>query len=179
MIFMEKIVADGNAYRDLDLSDPKRQEEAARVWGEGRESLEKLLLYCMQNQVKTIACCSGHEHEPEHKNGYIAFDMTDKRTQEVIMKLLYLQANNKQKIETTFSRQNDRIGTESEHQDLISIFTAESKLVDETFFRLKEELQEILKGKSVEENPKVEKLKKIAEVDVKRKFYNTGGDDKR
>ena len=172
---MEKIVADGKAYRDFDLSDSKRQEEAARVWGEGRESLEKLLLYCMQNQMKTIACCSGHEHQ----TGYIAFDMTDKRTQEVIMKLLYLQANNKQKIETTFSRQNDRIGTESEHQDLISIFTAESKLVDETFFRLKEELQEILKGKSVEENPKVEKLKKIAEVDVKRKFYNTGGDDKR
>jgi len=37
--------------------------KAAKEFSEGDKELEKLLLYCFSNRIKTVACCKGHKEK--------------------------------------------------------------------------------------------------------------------
>ena len=63
---------------------PEMFEEAAKDFSEGNEGLRKLLMYCFENNIKTIGCCSGHNGET---TPYIAFELSDQNMQ-AILKIL-------------------------------------------------------------------------------------------
>lgn len=66
----QEIVNDGKPYYG-DI--PKDEiEKYASVFGEGSKELTDLLRYCFQNDIKTLACCKGHEDRKEC-DPYIVF----------------------------------------------------------------------------------------------------------
>ena len=63
---------------------PEIFEKAANDFSEGNEALKKLLTFCFENDIKTSACCSGHNGK---KKPYIQFVLNDKNIK-AIMKIL-------------------------------------------------------------------------------------------
>ena len=64
--------------------------KAAKEFSEGDKELEKLLLYCFSNRIKTVACCKGHK---ENKSlPYIAFSYNE-NNKEFIYNLMSLFNN--------------------------------------------------------------------------------------
>lgn len=54
---------------------PKKDaKQAAEIWGEGSELLTYLLEVCIQNGIKTNACCRGHIRSEKIKTPYISFE---------------------------------------------------------------------------------------------------------
>ena len=56
-------------------------EIAAKEWAEGSESLEELLLYCLNNNITTQACCKGHKDEDQ---AFIQFELSSKNITAII-----------------------------------------------------------------------------------------------
>lgn len=44
--------------KQMNINDYKI---ATKEWAEGSKALEELLLYCLQNNIVTQACCAGHK----------------------------------------------------------------------------------------------------------------------
>lgn len=143
----EKIKNDGGSYKNLKLETLDKQIEASKVWSEGRKSLEELLLYCIQNGIKTVACCAGHYHEGAKDTGYggyIGFDFGDKNTREVIYKLISMEISQKQNTTTVIHR----IKNNDESIDLKEVYIQNERGEDDDIFsRLLQEIQEILQEK--------------------------------
>lgn len=68
---------------------PELYEKAAKDFSEGNENLEKLLLNCFKNNIKTLASCAGHKDEPNKRdtNPYMLFEFCDQNI-ETIEKIL-------------------------------------------------------------------------------------------
>lgn len=56
-------------------------ELAAKEWAEGSKSLEKLLLYCLKNNIVTQACCIGHKTEDK---AFLQFELSEKNMSAII-----------------------------------------------------------------------------------------------
>jgi len=64
----------------------KNKKELAKQFSEGCLELEKLLLYCWDNEILTRGCCAGHRTKRYNLidkttiggHGYISFDLNDK-----------------------------------------------------------------------------------------------------
>ena len=52
---------------DTRIPPKEKAREVAEIWGEGFEPLINLLEVCIENDVRTMGCCSGH---PEQQFGY-------------------------------------------------------------------------------------------------------------
>ena len=57
---------------DARIPSKKNAREVATIWGEDYEPLIELLELCMENRIRTLACCSGHEEDKE-RGAYISF----------------------------------------------------------------------------------------------------------
>ena len=55
------------------MPSKKYAREVATIWGEDYEPLIELLELCIENKIRTLACCSGHDDEDKENNPYIAF----------------------------------------------------------------------------------------------------------
>ena len=75
----------------VEYIPPELYEQAARDFSEGNENLRKLLMYCFKNNIKTKACCSGHngKYDP-----YILFDINDNNLNQILKILKYLKLDN-------------------------------------------------------------------------------------
>lgn len=87
-IFNELEFSKGVSYEKIPAD---KIEYAADLWSEGYEPLRNLLIKCMNNDIQTYACCSGHDidilncdklHKP-----YIMFSLEDSNTIEYIKKI--------------------------------------------------------------------------------------------
>lgn len=87
-IFNELEFSKGVSYEKIPAD---KIEYAADLWSEGYEPLRNLLINCMNNDIQTYACCSGHDidilncdklHVP-----YIMFSLEDSNTIEYIKKI--------------------------------------------------------------------------------------------
>jgi len=87
-IFNELEFSKGVSYEKIPAD---KIEYAADLWSEGYEPLRNLLINCMNNDIQTYACCSGHDidilncdklHKP-----YIMFSLEDSNTIEYIKKI--------------------------------------------------------------------------------------------
>lgn len=63
---------------------------AAKEFSEGNKDLEKLLLYCFGNGIKTVACCAGHKEKSQLP--YIALSYNE-NNKELIYHLMTLFNN--------------------------------------------------------------------------------------
>lgn len=70
---------------------PEMYDEAANDFSEGNEGLRKLLMYCFENDIQTIGCCSGHNGE---STPYIAFELNDQNMQPILKMLKNLKVTN-------------------------------------------------------------------------------------
>ena len=84
----EQILKSGQVVEDIPI---ELHEKAAKIFSEGNKSLENLLLYCFKNNIKTVACCAGHE-EKNKPFGYLSFKNNEKDIG-VILKLIYKLKN--------------------------------------------------------------------------------------
>ena len=66
---------------------PDMVEKAADDFSEGNETLKELLTFCFENDIKTTACCSGHNGQ---KMPYIQFEFNDKNMQPILKMLKQL-----------------------------------------------------------------------------------------
>ena len=57
---------------DARIPSKKHAREVATIWGENYEPLIELLELCIENKIRTLACCSGHE-EAKENGAYILF----------------------------------------------------------------------------------------------------------
>lgn len=87
-IFNELEFNEGVSYEKIPAD---KIEYAADLWSEGYEPLRNFLINCMNNDIQTYACCSGHDidilncdklHKP-----YIMFSLEDSNTIEYIKKI--------------------------------------------------------------------------------------------
>ena len=87
-IFNELEFSKGVSYEKIPAD---KIEYAADLWSEGYEPLRNFLINCMNNDIQTYACCSGHDidilncdklHKP-----YIMFSLEDSNTIEYIKKI--------------------------------------------------------------------------------------------
>lgn len=165
----ESIKNDGGSYKNLQLETLDKQIKASKVWSEGRKSLEELLLYCMQNGIKTVACCAGHYHEGDKDmgdSGYIGFDFGDKNTREVISKLISMEISQKQNTTTVIHR----IKSNDESIDLKEIYIQNERGEDDDIFsRLLQEIQEILQEKEKNQSidNKTQKMLEFLNIECK------------
>ena len=58
---MEKTKYNKGIPMDTDDLSVEEWEQCAKEWGEGDKNLENLIFFCLQNGLKTIASCSGHD----------------------------------------------------------------------------------------------------------------------
>lgn len=77
---------DKNSYKNIEIHTTEQQEQLARLWSEGNEYLYDLLIFCMKNNIKTVACCAGHKESGD--TPYIGFDMDDPKTKYIILQLM-------------------------------------------------------------------------------------------
>lgn len=66
---------------------PDMFEKAANDFSEGNEALKKLLTFCFEHDIKTNACCSGHNGQ---KRPYVQFEFSDKNMKSIIKMLKQL-----------------------------------------------------------------------------------------
>ena len=70
---------------------PEIFEKAADDFSEGNKGLRELLMYCFENDIKTIGCCSGHNGET---TPYIAFELSDQNMQPILKMLKNINVTN-------------------------------------------------------------------------------------
>ena len=151
--------AEEKPYRDLELNTKEEQEKYARLWSEGRESLYNLLIFCMENNIKTVACCAGHEET--YTKGYIGFDMDDPRTRDIIMKLISHKFSEKENLNIT---------TIGNNEDLAAyLYSNGTEMNDEFFLEILKQIDEIIKGKEVEIDPRAQRILSVSEEVPKNK----------
>lgn len=68
-----------NNGKSLNINEISDIEKAIQDFSEGNIYLEKLLLECYKNNIKTFACCTGHENEESLP--YIAFPYSKENEQ--------------------------------------------------------------------------------------------------
>ena len=87
-IFNELEFSKGVSYEKIPAD---KIEYAADLWSEGYEPLRNLLINCMNNDIQTYACCSGHDIDILSKTKlckpYIMFNLEDSNTIEYIKKI--------------------------------------------------------------------------------------------
>lgn len=76
-----------NNGKSLNIEEINDIEKAIEDFSEGNIYLQRLLLECYDNNIKTIACCAGHKEEESFP--YIAFSYSEKNEQI----LYYLMSN--------------------------------------------------------------------------------------
>jgi len=78
----------------LDESKMSNDEKikAIEYWCEGNQQLKQLLLYCNENNIETVGCCSGHEEKMER--AYIGLKLGTEQDNDVIDLLGKLEINN-------------------------------------------------------------------------------------
>ena len=80
----------------VDCEDvQKNQEEYAKVFAEGSEALEDLLLYLWSKGINTRGCCVGHPANEKHAEGeaYIYFETKKEQNPRKVLKLLQKELN--------------------------------------------------------------------------------------
>ena len=72
-----------NNGRVIDVSTLSKNEyySAAKEWSEGNYELEQLLIYCLENNIVTQACCAGHENT---EYSFIQFDFNENNIEALI-----------------------------------------------------------------------------------------------
>ena len=67
----------------IDVSTLSKNEyySAAKEWSEGNYELEQLLIYCLENNIVTQACCAGHENT---EYSFIQFDFNENNMEALI-----------------------------------------------------------------------------------------------
>ena len=87
-IFNELEFSKGVSYEKIPAD---KIEYAADLWSEGYEPLRNFLINCMNNDIQTYACCSGHDIDILSKTKlckpYIMFNLEDSNTIEYIKKI--------------------------------------------------------------------------------------------
>ena len=87
-IFNELEFNEGVSYEKIPAD---KIEYAADLWSEGYEPLRNFLINCMNNDIQTYACCSGHDIDILSKTKlckpYIMFNLEDSNTIEYIKKI--------------------------------------------------------------------------------------------
>ena len=78
----------------LDASKMSKEEKqkAIEYWCEGNQQLKQLLLYCHENGIETVGCCSGHEEELGY--AYIGLKLGNEQDNEIIDLLTKLEIDN-------------------------------------------------------------------------------------
>lgn len=66
---------------------PDMFEKAANDFSEGNEVLKELLTFCFLHDIKTTACCSGHNGQ---KRPYVQFEFNDKNMKSILKMLKQL-----------------------------------------------------------------------------------------
>ncbi len=115
-------------------------KEAARGFSEGRKTLEELLIFCIENEIQTFACCAGHpdSNAPDgYSTGYVAFDLEDEKTKSIVLELF--SKGIKSQLER---RQND-----------LALYVNRGN-EDEEFSKARKALEEIVRDKGVLANIK-------------------------
>jgi len=69
---------DGNVHTEIFEQSTERQQEIAKDFSEGNKLLEKTLLELWKKNIKTIACCNGHEEK--EARFYISLAIDDNST---------------------------------------------------------------------------------------------------
>lgn len=83
---------------DILMAD---KENAARQIAEGSASLEKLLLFCFENNIKTVSCCS--------HDSYMYFEVNDENLDLHIKLKKYFQENYGIEIMRSLTQADDKI----------------------------------------------------------------------
>ena len=67
----------------IDVSTLSKNEYnlAKKEWSEGNYELEQLLIYCLENNIVTQACCAGHENT---EYSFIQFDFNENNMEALI-----------------------------------------------------------------------------------------------
>ena len=138
---MEKINKDKYSNgRPVDMPNDKDELEIAiKEWSEGNANLENAIRKCMENGVKTLASCAGHDD-----NSYLAIKITEK-TRKKVYSILNKVFQNKNKI----SRVNIQNGIDEHFQYISSIAihpktNQKNKIFDLIAEGAKEELRHFL-----------------------------------
>lgn len=75
-----KIKYINNGWLFLWIIPKEDAKRAAEVFGEWYKPLTDFLEICIENWIRTVACCAGHS---ENDYSYIMFDISDQRTKEL------------------------------------------------------------------------------------------------
>lgn len=87
---------------------PKNKKElnnAIVAWAEGNYHLERLLWKCIEKNVKTEACCGGHENSKKYP--YISFEIGDDSNDYIFNIFKYMYYNLEQIFSVGFSLNNN------------------------------------------------------------------------
>lgn len=102
-------------YNDQNPQDIPKDEnilnEAILSWSEGNRYLEKLIRTSIKNNIKTFACCAGHEGKTSHP--YISFK-ADENSLEILLdvfKIMYEDLNEIFSVSFSFDKEYDTIIT--------------------------------------------------------------------
>lgn len=82
-----------NTGKSTEIPEEREElEKAIADWSEGNEHLGNALKSCIENDVPTLASCSGHKHEDGSRDPYIVMVMTDENRGTIfnIINQLYL-----------------------------------------------------------------------------------------
>lgn len=166
----EEIKDDGKAYKNLHLETLEKQIEASKIWSEGRKTLEELLLYCMQNGIKTVSCCAGHYDKEggEINKGYIGFDIKDEKTKDIVLKLLASEVSKKENSTVVMHKINN-----SQESETNIYLQNEENMDDVIFTRLLEKIRGIVEEKDqIEEiNYKLKEMLEPIEMEYKGDIF--------
>lgn len=80
--------SNGSSLKAAEMSKEEKRK-AIEYWCEGNQQLKKLLLFCNENNIETVGCCSGHEDELGY--AYIGLKLGNEQDEDVIDLLAKLE----------------------------------------------------------------------------------------
>lgn len=153
-----------------DLTDKIHSDDdarkAAKTFSEGRKSLEDLIYYCIINNIKTFASCAGHEENSgEYNDGYVSFNIDDKRTRGFIK---YLNSK------FSYDEYSVSISEAGDPKTLVEAMYCNYWNADALYTRILEALQEYITNKDVRDESNEENAlnKKIDDMLLAKEHEN-------
>ena len=97
MINSEKEKYANGSSMDINTMSKEEKLQAIEYWCEGNQQLKKFLLYCNENDIETVGCCSGHTRTSEHleENAYVAIKLGTEKDSYLINLLAVLEDKNR------------------------------------------------------------------------------------
>lgn len=117
-------------------------ELAAKSFSEGRKSLEDVLLFCMKNNIRTFACCAGHDILPGVRGkAYLSFALENEDvTRNLVIGLFSSELTESGIDKLDFSTRVDDDGNVVENANIYIEIGRE----DEVFKRLEEKMAQLI-----------------------------------